>query len=155
MHPDGMPASSFAARLDHLFATVHPPRRGEYSYREVAKSIEDAGGPTISASYLHQLRTGAKDNPTKRHIEALAGFFGVPASYFFDDGDAARIDEELQLLAALRDSGVKQIAMRAAGLPPQGLESVRQMIELARSVSGMPEAEARPDRPNARDDRPR
>jgi len=142
MNSDGVPAGSFAARLDHLFRTVHPPHRGEYSYREVAKAVEDAGGPTISASYLHQLRTGAKDNPTKRHIEALAQFFGIPPSYFFDAGDAARIDEELQLLAALRDSGVKQIAMRAAGLPPQGLESVRQMIELARSVSGLPDAAA-------------
>src|SRR5690348_11162592 len=103
MHTDGNPAGSFAARLDHLFRTVHPQNRGEYSYREVAKAIEDAHGPTISASYLQQLRTGAKDNPTKRHIEALAGFFGVPAAYFFDDGAAARIDDELLLLAALRD----------------------------------------------------
>jgi transcriptional regulator with XRE-family HTH domain len=144
--PAGVAAegASFAERLDHLFRTVHPPGRGEYSYREVAKAIEDSGGPTISASYLHQLRTGLKDNPTKRHIEALAGFFGVPASYFFDDGDAARIDAELELLAALRDSGVRQIAMRAAGLPPQGLESVRQMIELARSVSGLPDGSEDP-----------
>jgi transcriptional regulator with XRE-family HTH domain len=124
MGSDGTPAGSFSARLDTLFRTVHPPNRGA----------------TVSASYLHQLRSGAKDNPTKRHIEALAAFFGVPPAYFFDDAAAARIDEELQLLAALRDSGVRQIAMRAAGLPPQGLASVRQMIELARSVSGMPAA---------------
>jgi transcriptional regulator with XRE-family HTH domain len=129
---------SFAARLDHLFRTVHPHGRGEYSYREVAKAICERHGPsTISASYLHQLRTGVKDNPTKRHIEALATFFGVPPAYFFDDAAAARIDAELELLAALRDSGVRQIAMRAAGLPPEGLESVRQMIELARNVSGL------------------
>jgi transcriptional regulator with XRE-family HTH domain len=132
-----MDDGTFAARLDHLFRTVHPQGRGEYSYREVAKAIDDRHGPTISASYLNQLRTGVKDNPTKRHIEALATFFGVPAAYFFDDGAAARIDAELDLLAALRDSGVRQIAMRAAGLPPQGLESVRQIIELARSVSGL------------------
>jgi transcriptional regulator with XRE-family HTH domain len=146
--PEGqIPAgTSFAARLDHLFRTVHPQGRGEYSYREVAKAIDDRHGPTtISASYLNQLRTGVKDNPTKRHIEALAEFFGVPAAYFFDDGAAARIDAELELLAALRDTGVRQIAMRAAGLPPQGLESVRQIIELARSVSGLEAGGAAPD----------
>ena len=61
--PGGAAAgASFAERLDHLFRTVHPQGRGEYSYREVAKAIEDSGGPTISASYLHQLRTGVKDN---------------------------------------------------------------------------------------------
>jgi ESX-1-secreted protein regulator len=144
-------ASSFSARLDHLFRTVHPQGRGEYSYREVARAIEVDHGTTISASYLNQLRTGVKDNPTKRHIEALAAFFGVPPSYFFDDGDAARIDKELDLLAALRDSGVRQIAMRAAGLPPEGLESVRQIIELARNVSGLP---AGPAPSNASGDTP-
>jgi ESX-1-secreted protein regulator len=141
--------TSFAARLDHLFRTVHPQGRGEFSYREVAKAIDDRHGPTtISASYLNQLRTGVKDNPTKRHIEALAEFFGVPVAYFFDDAATARIDAELELLAALRDTGVRQIAMRAAGLPPQGLESVRQIIELARSVSGL-EAGGTPGTPDA------
>jgi transcriptional regulator with XRE-family HTH domain len=139
--PEGAGAS-FSARLDHLFRTVHPQGRGEYSYREVAKAIEDGGDTTISASYLNQLRTGVKDNPTKRHIEALAAFFGVPPSYFFDAGDAARIDKELDLLAALRDSGVRQIAMRAAGLPPEALESVRQIIELTRNVTGLPDGKA-------------
>ena len=142
----GGAGASFSARLDHLFRTVHPAGRGEYSYREVARAIEDDHGTSISASYLNQLRTGVKDNPTKRHIEALAAFFGVPPSYFFDAGDAARIDKELDLLAALRDSGVRQIAMRAAGLPPQALESVRQIIELTRNVSGLP---AGPDQPGA------
>jgi transcriptional regulator with XRE-family HTH domain len=136
--------ASFSERLDHLFRTVHPMGRGEYSYREVAKAIEDHHGTTISASYLNQLRTGVKDNPTKRHIEALAAFFGVPPSYFFDSRAAARIDQELDLLAALRDSGVRQIAMRAAGLPPEGLESVRQIIELARNVSGLPDGDEQP-----------
>jgi transcriptional regulator with XRE-family HTH domain len=61
----------------------------EYSYREVARAIEQHGEVTISASYLHQLRTGAKDNPTIKHVEAIASFFGVPAANFLDDEAAA------------------------------------------------------------------
>lgn len=128
---------SFAERLDHLFRTVHPQGRGEYSYREVARGIEDHGGPRISASYIHALRSGAKDNPTMRAVEGLATFFGVPIAYFFDDSQAQRINDELELLTALRDAGVRQIALRAVGLPPEGLESIRQMVELARNVSGL------------------
>jgi hypothetical protein len=41
--------------------------------------------PTDPATYLRQLRKGLRDNPTKRHLEALADFFGVAPIYFFDD----------------------------------------------------------------------
>jgi transcriptional regulator with XRE-family HTH domain len=40
---------------------------------------------SFSSAYLWQLRTGAKDNPTIRHIEALARFFEVSPAHFFDD----------------------------------------------------------------------
>ena len=56
--PDDPPrARTLAEKVDHLFATVHPGRRGEYSYREVAAALETPGGPKISATYLWQLRT--------------------------------------------------------------------------------------------------
>jgi transcriptional regulator with XRE-family HTH domain len=103
---------SFAARLDFLIRTVRPAGRDEYSYEELAAEIARQVGLSISGSYIWQLRTGKKDNPTKRHIEALAGFFGVPAAYFFDDGEAERIDAELKLVAAMRDSSVRSVALR-------------------------------------------
>src|SRR6266540_436032 len=61
---------TLADKLDHLFRSVHPRGRGEYTYAEVAKAIEDRGGPTVSATYIWQLRKGRRDNPTKRHLEA-------------------------------------------------------------------------------------
>jgi transcriptional regulator with XRE-family HTH domain len=85
---------------------------------------------SISGSYIWQLRTGKKDNPTKRHIEALASFFGVPAAYFFDDGEAERIDAELKLVsAAMRDSSVRSVALRSAGLSKASLDVISSMIE--------------------------
>src|SRR5947208_2004720 len=72
-------------KLDFLSRSVHPPERGEYTFEEVADAVRAGGGPTISATYIWQLRKGIRDNPTKKHLEALAGFFGVPPAYFFDD----------------------------------------------------------------------
>jgi hypothetical protein len=64
MAEDGRPARrTLAQKLDHLFATVHPPK-GEYTHEEVATGIRDRGGPTISATYVWQLRKGLRDNPT-------------------------------------------------------------------------------------------
>jgi len=134
--PVGQP-ETLAEKLDHLFKTVHPANRGEYSYREVAAAIDAQGGPTISASYIHMLRTGGKDNPTKRHIEGLAKFFGVPPGYFFDDEEARKINAQLELLAAMRDAGVRNITLRAAGLSPRTLDIVRGMIESARQLDGL------------------
>lgn len=130
-------AKTLAQKLDHLFKTVHPGGRGEYTYQEVANALQEQGGPTISATYVWQLRRGDRDNPTKRHLEALASFFGVPVSYFFDE-TTEQIDAELELLAVLRDAGVKNIALRASELPPDSLESIRQIIEVMRGVNGLP-----------------
>jgi len=134
---------TFAAKLDVLFRTVHPSG-GEYTHDEVARAIKGAGGPTISATYVWQLRKGLRDNPTKNHIEALATFFGVPPAYFLDDAVAERIDAELELLVSLRDASVRQVALRASGLSPDSLRAIVDMIEQVRRLEGLPPGEAAP-----------
>ena len=128
--------TSLADKIDRLFHVVRPAK-GEYTHEQVARAIEDRGGPTISASYLWQLRKGLRDNPTKKHLEALADFFGVPPAYFFDDAATARIDAELDLLAALRDTPVRDMALRASGLSDQTLKAIADMIERARQIEGL------------------
>src|SRR5262245_27224654 len=116
---------------------MHGRDRGEYTYAEVAEAIRTRGGPTISAMYLWQLRRGVRDNPTRRHLTALADFFGVPPGYFFDGEVAARVEAELELLAALRDAGVQDLALRAWGLSPRALGAIKEMIESARRFEGL------------------
>ncbi|KJY29442.1 helix-turn-helix domain-containing protein [Streptomyces sp. NRRL S-495] len=134
-------ASTLAAKLDRLFDVVRRPDREPYTHEEVARACREATGETFSATYLWQLRTGRRDNPTKRHLEALAQFFQVPPAYFFDDRQSVRITEELALLGALRDAGVRDVALRAVALSPEGLGTISDMIEaIARR-----EAAGRPD----------
>lgn len=139
MSDEGTTERTLAEKIDYLFRTVHPTKQGEYSYAEVAAAINQKGGPTISAAYIWQLRKGLRDNPTKKHLEALAEFFGVSPTYFFDDEIARRIEAELGLLIALRDNAVRQIALRASGMSPEFLESVADMIGRARKMAGLPE----------------
>jgi hypothetical protein len=80
-----------ANRLGHLFRTVHPKDRGPFTPAEVAGAINTAAGErVISSTYVWQLRTGRRDNPTQKHLSALAVFFGVSPMYFFDDAEASR-----------------------------------------------------------------
>lgn len=135
---------SFAQRLDHLFKEVHPPSRGPYTYGEVAQAIQEASGSDgkgVSASAIQQLRTGLKKNPTMYTINALAGFFGVAAAYFFDDEAAEHTDAEIAVLAAMRDQDVRGVALRANGLSTESLIMVKTVIEQARRLEGLPEGE--------------
>ncbi|MFI6686434.1 XRE family transcriptional regulator [Streptomyces sp. NPDC050485] len=120
---------SLAERIDALFRTVRRPDHSPYSNEEVARACRESSGETFSATYLWQLRTGRRDNPTKRHLEALAAFFQVPVAYFFDDAESARIAEEVALLSAMRDAGVRDVALRAVSLSPDGLGTVRDLID--------------------------
>ncbi|MFF3242322.1 helix-turn-helix domain-containing protein [Streptomyces sp. NPDC002870] len=128
---------SLAEKVDHLFLTIHPRDRGPYSYKEVEAGIREQGGPPMSSSYIWQLRTGKRDNPTMKHLEALAGFFGVSPSYFFDEESSRRIDAELSMLSSMRDNQVRSVAMRASGLSPETLQTIQSFIERARDLEGL------------------
>ena len=134
-----MAARTLSEKLGHLFESIHPADRGPYSNEEVAAAIRDQGGPTISATYIWLLRKGQRDNPTLKHVEALAGFFGVPPAYFFDDETTAKVDAELELLNVMKDLGVQKVAMRVAGLSPRSLDSIAEMIDRVRELEGLPQ----------------
>ncbi|MFI1261062.1 MULTISPECIES: helix-turn-helix domain-containing protein [Streptomyces] len=131
---------TFAQLLDYLFREVHPPSRGPYTYAEVAEGIRQASvgeGRGVTASAIQQLRTGAKRNPTRHTIKALADFFGVPAGYFFDGAAAERTKAEIGLLAAMRDQDVRRVALRANGLSVDSLNMLSTVIEQARKLEGL------------------
>jgi transcriptional regulator with XRE-family HTH domain len=140
-----------AARLDHLFRTVHPKDRGPYTHAEVAAAINKAaGGQVIGATYVWQLRTGRRDNPTKKHLSALAAFFGVSPMYFFDDAEAGRDDAQAELITALKNDSVRDMALRAAGLSEHSLKAISAMIESARAVEGIASPDPAPGEAGAR-----
>jgi transcriptional regulator with XRE-family HTH domain len=142
---DLSPERSLADKLNRLFRRVHPPGRGEYSNEEVAEEIRKRGGPTVSAAYLWLLRKGTRDNPTKKHLAALAEFFGVPPAYFFDDEAAERVDAELDMLLALRDAPIRRIALRAAGLSSESLSTIADVVERVRQLEGLPNDNPEPE----------
>lgn len=108
------------------------------SNEAAAEEITRQTGVSISAAYIWQLRTGMKNNPTVQHLRAIAEFFGVSPSYLIDPGIDPKIDAQLNLLQALRDSGVRDLAMRASGLTPQSLQSLAAMVDHVRQLEQLP-----------------
>ena len=128
---------TLAEKLDRLFKAVRPAGRREYSYEEVSRGIRARGITTMSDSLLWELRTGKKDNPKMRQIEALADFFGVPVTYFFDSEESTELYDQIETLPIALDADVRRLALRAVDLSPDTLKAIEQIIEQARQIEGL------------------
>jgi transcriptional regulator with XRE-family HTH domain len=127
-------------RLDRLFK-ISRPRGKQWSNAEVAAEIKrDNPDLRVSGAYLSMLRTGKRTSPSTDLLVALARFFGVNPSYFFDDeaGQGERVRKQLEQLEMLRQRGVVGIAQRAVGLPQANLDLITAMLDQARRQQGLP-----------------
>lgn len=75
---------SFASKLNRLFDECRAPDGRRFANTEVVEAINLTGQATISPSYLSELLSGKKDNPSIWTVKALADFFGQPLDYFVE-----------------------------------------------------------------------
>ncbi len=120
--------TTLADRIDRLFRTHLSPRGREYSYREVAAAIRRAADG----------RDGAKDNPTMKHLQALARFFQVSPAYFFDEELTEFPETEVRLLAASRKETLRRLAVPLLGLSDESLNGVLNLACRRRLLAGLP-----------------
>ncbi|WP_069159944.1 helix-turn-helix domain-containing protein [Nocardia altamirensis] len=134
----GEPAGGdFAEKLNCLFATVTTAEGREYSNEQVASAITTDGVP-ISQSYIWQLRKGIKVNPTLRHVQALADYFGVPPAYFFEEAVTDQVGERLAELRAeqrrlaeiAESSEAQMMALRAGELSSKRRRQVMELLDV-------------------------
>ena len=125
--------------MDYLFRQVHPRGRKPFTHPEVAAATG------LSTGLLSALRSGKNTNPTKDTVERLAGFFGVPVTYFFDDQSTEQIAAQIGLAAAIRDAGIAQAAARMIGLSQGSIEAVTAMAEQLRRLEGLDQTPRKTD----------
>lgn len=155
--------SELSEKVDALFVAIGGP-----SYEWVARDMRSQGGPSMSAPYLWQLRTGARNNPSFQHLQALASYFSqklqipITLSYFEprtpvdqpwrDAEDSTRLEalerqlaEEREMSAKLADRGVRHFASRygsmSADLQKKILTIADTLAESSESGSRHPEDE--------------
>ncbi|WP_454561866.1 XRE family transcriptional regulator [Mycobacterium haemophilum] len=132
------PASELSGKLNKLFEIIRRPSEPPLSNAAAAEAITKQTGVSISSAYMSQLRAGVIKNPTVQHLRAIAEFFGVSPSYLIDPDIDPHIDAQLNLLQALRDSGVRDIAMPASDLTPQSLNSLAAIVDHVRQLEHLP-----------------
>ena len=135
-HPDDL--HDLAERLDLLFRTV--PRSDNstqlHSSASVAEELEHKN-ISVTPNHIRALRTGRRRNPSFRLLAGLAEIFRVPLDYFVDDSASAEIEESLQALVAVRDTGVQQLMMRAHGVSTESLSPVLALLDQIRRIEGL------------------
>ncbi|PXX54912.1 hypothetical protein DFR70_12253 [Nocardia tenerifensis] len=109
----------------------------------IAEEIKEATGLAISSVTLHKIRTGEHTNPTGERLKALATFFGKPPAFFLDD-DASSAD--LDFAIALREEGVRAIAMRSIGLSDRSRQAILDLMTRLREIENLDQGDGEPDR---------
>ena len=112
-----------AVRMQYLLATVRKADDTAYTMDEIAQ------GTGVSLTYLRNMLAGRQDNPSRKVIAALAGFFEVSPAYFFqatDEEDSERSEPASEIEVALRS---------AERLGPEGRLLLLDMIRLAQRIT--------------------
>ncbi|MFF4257951.1 helix-turn-helix domain-containing protein [Streptomyces sp. NPDC001663] len=130
--PGAAERTKLAERLERLFDEIRPegPKERRYTNDEVAAALKELKpGLRVSGAYLSALRNGTKRNPSMDLLAVLARFFGVSESYFVDSLSETRTDAELALARVGHNPEVRNLALRALELSPEGLAIVTQIVE--------------------------
>jgi len=130
--------SALAERLDGLFRSSRPQGR-TWTNDDVAAELKQSHPRLrVSGAYLSALRTGKRERPSPELLDALATFFGVSPAYFYDRDHADQTTRQLAMLDELHQAGVRSIALRAVGLPPESLDAVTAVLDQIRKLQGLP-----------------
>jgi transcriptional regulator with XRE-family HTH domain len=123
---------ALAAKLEALIQEHYASRGGKVpGTAAIAKDIRERTGLRISTGTLHRLRTGQSEVPTGPRLQALVAFFGRPAAFFLDREAS---NDDMDLAVALRDKGVRAIALRSADLSEKSRQAILDMIDRAREI---------------------
>jgi transcriptional regulator with XRE-family HTH domain len=153
-------------RLERLMEEKRDANGNEWNLTSLARHIKAQGGG-VSRTALSQLFKGESDNPTLNTLEVVCGAFNVPVAYLFEPADdvaeallcgrprreggnvadhaggdgaqaGALCQEEVELLAKIRESGVSEIWMRGiASVSPKGMQTLSDVLDAVMKAEGI------------------
>ena len=121
-------SNTLRERLSFLVETVPPPAPAQSWTNELIASEVRGRGVEVTTNHISHLRAGRRGNPSARLLGAIAETFGVPVDYFFNQGRADRIQEQLSSLSVLREAKIQGVAGRG------GLEDAALVADVIRAL---------------------
>jgi hypothetical protein len=130
-------------RLNILFELRRQRDGRRYTPTDFARLILDETGVKVSHTWIQRLLDGDITNPGWESLQLLARFFQVSPAVFFGEQATEGVDAQLQLLAAMADTGVRTVATLSYGLSSETLAAVAELLKKARRAEGL-EGKAEP-----------
>jgi transcriptional regulator with XRE-family HTH domain len=131
--PERARLGTLADKVNWLLDNARPAERRALTNAEVSALIERVTGEQVSHTTIWKLRNGQATNPQLRVIQALARTFGVPPSFFFEDFDEQRaglLQEQVEMLAMIRDADITSTQLRAfVNMPPEAREAFVELVK--------------------------
>lgn len=135
-------ADDFTENLRWLFDHVPGPDGRRITTERLVAMVNELD-PTVgmSTSYGHQLRRGAKANPSATIAAAIARAFGMPAAYFLDDAVRSTIQTGVANLHVAKSDAIAQIQNQLESLTPAQLAQLLSLVD-AFTASGSDQPKA-------------
>lgn len=122
----------FTTQLNELFERTTPAP----SNATVVRALTENGCP-ISTPYLSQLRRGIRTHPADTYVRALAEYFEVPTTYFYEPhGNVDSRDPEL--IDHILDDAVRRLLLNTQGLSAPSTDILTQFVEHLRPPTTRP-----------------
>ena len=120
---------TIAERLRHLLDTYRRPNGKPWSIRQIVARLHTQGHPAITRNIITALVNGTVTDPKSSHLLALADFFQVPVTYFFEPQDAVA-EEEALISLAMQDTQIRRIVVETARLSAAGQTNIVKLYPL-------------------------
>jgi hypothetical protein len=134
---------TLAEKINRLFYVYRARNASEQSVDAVAASVSKIIGRPVSAAKIMALRAHDTEVAEPDVIRGLISHFGIPDEYLTTMGPRVKhLDSQLRLLAAARDAGVKQLALRGVAAS----DALDEMLEIVERIPA--EADCRVDARN-------
>lgn len=135
---------SLADKLNKLFEVAHRASEPAISTAAAAEEITCRSGIPISQDHLEQLRAGTTQDASMQQLSAIAEFFGVSAGYLTDPLGDPMVGAQLNLLQAMRDSGVRDLRSCGAATPASERPTPQAINRLAETIKRISRGSSEP-----------
>lgn len=126
-----------AEKVRWLLANVLDPDTGErLTIPRVAAKMR-ALGYDLSDNTLRNVCTGEVERPSFEVLEGIAKVFGVSPAFFSTDASIQDLEKQLAALEILKDAHVWNLAQRAVGVSPEGVDVAIAVLEHYRAKQGL------------------
>ena len=121
-------ADNIGQKVEWLFNNILKSDGSQYTHQEVEEGTEKLGYK-VTATAIWKIRNHKTRNPGYLTLRALALFFNVRPTFFFEDELSEEEVTRINNQTILNNPQVHEVALRASKLDDKGLDFILNIIK--------------------------